>query len=65
MFFKTSILNLIERSNDMENNIKNVPFRISKELHTAFKTQVAKDQTNMNTKLTELVEQYLQKEENK
>lgn len=42
-----------------KDNIKNVPLRLSKELHTAFKTKVAKDQTNMNSKMIELIKMYL------
>ena len=42
-----------------KDNIKCVPLRIPEELHRVFKTQVTKDGTNMNTKLTELLRMYL------
>lgn len=42
-----------------KDNIKCVPLRIPEELHRVFKTQVTKDGTNMNTKLTELIRMYL------
>ena len=44
----------------MKENIKCVPLRIPEDLHTFFKTQVAKDQTNMNSKLIELIKIYLE-----